>query len=239
MNKVTELIQTIKSNDEVLVEKLLTQGADPNGYMPEADTRIFTGATTPLMAASRQKNTAILKLLVRFGLTIQGAEPLRAAIAPNYLLQARISQDEVRMRTMETIKYLVYHGADLNAPDELFELTPFLMAIYENDLELVAFFIDQGAIINQISKKRNTKLVTPLLAAIETHSAPIVKLLLKHGGNANQIVEHKEPLQYSRDTLTLLKTNANKIQKLSTNNDKIIDLLVRNGAKTDYPWIDK
>lgn len=157
-----ELLQAVKEMDNSRVRELLDR-VDPNcSYRGDGEAR------SPLVAAARNGDLLILKLLMDAGADVafhaEGDEPpLMAAAANGHLEVARL---------------LVEEGAAVNQKLQG-EGTALLLASREGQLEMVNYLIAQGADVNaQVSGDG-----TPLINAVRSGHIEIVRVLLEKGAD--------------------------------------------------------
>jgi ankyrin repeat protein len=146
----------LKSKDAIVktVKALLAHGANPNVRLrqdkPNAKTvtEIALQGATPLLLAAEVNNLDAVKALVDGGAdplipTDQGTTPLiLAAGAGTDVLRPR--PPEERAMAVETVKYLVEHGADVNAAGQ-FGWTALHAAAYQGLNDVAAFLVSKGA----------------------------------------------------------------------------------------------
>jgi ankyrin repeat protein len=97
-----KLLPAIDDVNVTLVEQLLNNGADPNGYKNEGDI-------SPLGLACNKGNLEIVKLLLEFGAN------------PNYIPKDNmpaLSYAVIGTEKPEIVKYLIYAGVDINYRNE-------------------------------------------------------------------------------------------------------------------------
>lgn len=80
------------------------------------------------------------------------------------------------MGNLETVKFLVDMGFDVNAPDHMEGQRPLTAAADERKCDIARFLLDKGALMDVSSSINN-----PLFAAIGSRSTNIALLLLEHG----------------------------------------------------------
>ena len=149
----------LKSKDAVvrIVRSLLARGAKPNVRFKQERstsktvTEIVLQGATPLLLAAEVNNLDAVKALVEAGAdplipTEQGTTPLiMAGGAGTDVLRPR--SPEERAMAVETAKYLVEHGADVNAAGQ-FGWTALHAAAYQGLNDVVEFLASKGAKID-------------------------------------------------------------------------------------------
>jgi uncharacterized protein len=203
--------QAQKAAAVATVKVLLKHGADPNARIHQEKQTVralnevsFQGAT-PLALAAEVNNLEAIKLLVEGGAdptiaTEQGTTPL--------ILAAGGATDEQRPRTAEeravavhTARFLVEHGADVNAAGA-FGWTALHTASYQGLNDVVEFLVSKGAKLNTFDELRQTPLSISL--SVVTKEA---------GARRLQI-----PRRFHKDTAELLlKLGATPLDKSGVN----------------------
>ena len=130
--------------------------------------------TTPLIVASKNGHSIVVKELIdkykvykeQVGLLkldneiVEGATALWCAVAFN---------------KMDTVKCLLELGADINT------VCPLRAAVFEGNLDMVKFLVENGAMVNIPSRYYNNTCL--MLAAVRNNNANIVNYLLENGAN--------------------------------------------------------
>jgi len=145
----------LKSKDAIvkIVRALLAHGANPNVRLKQQKphktvTEVTLQGATPLLLAAEVNNLDAVKALLESGAdpsipTEKGTTPLiLAAGAGTDVLRPR--SPEERAMAVETAKYLVEHGADVNAAGE-YGWTALHAAAYQGLNDVVAFLVSKGA----------------------------------------------------------------------------------------------
>jgi uncharacterized protein len=145
----------LKSKDAIVktVRALLAHGANPNLRLKQERphktvTEVTLQGATPLLLAAEVNNLGAVKALLEGGAdplipTEKGTTPLiLAAGAGTDVLRPR--SPEERAMAVETAKYLVEHGADVNAAGE-YGWTALHAAAYQGLNDVVAFLVSKGA----------------------------------------------------------------------------------------------
>ncbi len=149
------------------VKVLLGHGADPNAKLHQEKPTVralneleFEGAT-PIALAAEVNNLPAIKLLVDAGgdpniPTTKGSTPLILASGAATDVQRARSIEE-RSLTVETARYLLDHGADVNAAGQ-FGWTALHAASYQGITDLMEFLLNKGANIEAMDGFRQTPL---------------------------------------------------------------------------------
>lgn len=138
--------------------------------------------TCALMWAVRARQVAAAKYLVK-----QGADPnLGSCHGPSMAT----AYEAARSGDRELLKFLVDHGADVNAEspeDSSIVSTPLILAVYYGDLNAARLLIEFGADVNRVSIRGNTALHQAIRYAGSDgphgSSVAFVELLLKNEAN--------------------------------------------------------
>jgi ankyrin repeat protein len=167
----------LASKDAILaiVKSLLTHGANPNARLVQdkekaaeeikngnvqiegkrtavtVDEIILQGAT-PLFLAAEVNNLDVIKTLVAAGAdpliaSDRGTTPLMMAAGAGTDVQ-REREPEERATAVETAKFLVEHGADVNAAGQ-YGWTALHAAAYQGLNDVIEFLVSKGAKIDQ------------------------------------------------------------------------------------------
>ena len=165
------------AKDDILtiVKSLLKHGANPNARLVQdkekaaeeikngnvavegkrtavtVDEIILQGAT-PLFLAAEVNNLDVIKTLVAAGAdplipTERGTTPLMMAAGAGTDVQ-REREPQERATAVETAKFLVEHGADVNAKGQ-YGWTPLHAAAYQGLNDVIAYLVSKGAKIDQ------------------------------------------------------------------------------------------
>ena len=148
-----ELVNAIKNKKYEEAKKLLTEGADPNDCHP-------TAKTTALMMASLHGHLELIQLLIAKGVDIHldngHYRAIHGACINGHL---------------EAVKLLLQSGADIEDPAPDKGGTPLGWAISMNQIHVIEYLLDQGAICSP----------GLLQWAIKMNKKDSVELLKKHG----------------------------------------------------------
>jgi ankyrin repeat protein len=183
------------------VKVLLAHGADPNARIHQEKPTVraldeveFEGAT-PIALAAEVNNLEAIKLMVDAGgnpniATSHGTTPLMLASGAATDVQRARSIEE-RSTALTTARYLVDHGADVNAAGQ-FGWTALHSATYQGITDLMDFLISKGADIDAMDGFRQTPLSIALSVLTKEAGAhrlqiprrfrpDVAELLLKRG----------------------------------------------------------
>ena len=150
-----------------IVKALLAHGAKPNIRMVQQKPATFTTTmiemrgATPLVVAAEINNFDAVKALVE-----AGADPLipTETNTTALMLAAGAGTDVVRPRNakerataIETVKFLVDHGGDVNGVGQ-FGWTPLHAAAYQGLDDVIQYLVDKGGDLNVMDKFGQTPL---------------------------------------------------------------------------------
>jgi ankyrin repeat protein/thioredoxin-related protein len=167
-DKLALLVTAARSGDGKEVERLLDDGVNVNGGLPDA------GEATPLIAAIIGGSDDVVTRLIVRGADVRLGDANRSTP----LLYAAL-----RLR-FKTVERLLKKGAEADSADNDGD-TPLLMAASSSGggsikaLLTIRTLIDAGADVNH----RNNAGVTPLLAAVKENDAVVARLLMRNGAN--------------------------------------------------------
>jgi len=149
------------------VKVLLAHGADPNARLHQEKPTVralneveFEGAT-PIALAAEINNLEAVKVMVEAGgdpniPTVHGTTPLMLASGAATDVQRARSIEE-RSLALNTARYLLDHGADVNAAGQ-FGWTALHSATYQGITDLMEFLVGKGAKIDAMDSFRQTPL---------------------------------------------------------------------------------
>jgi ankyrin repeat protein len=138
---------------------------------------------TPLQYAIRANSYKIVQLLLDHGAIIHNYKN----IYDNELFIGLFSNEQDSNNT-EIIKALIKSGAELNILSDCGMSTPLYQAVFNNNLEVVNLLIEYGADVN-MTKRYNE---CPLSNAAQFGYLPIVRTLINHGANVNNLESRLE-----------------------------------------------
>jgi len=98
-----------------------------------------------------------------------------------------------RRSDMEIVKFLIDSGLDINQKGGISDEMPINLAASEGNLELVKFYLENGAILDESEPEKN-----PLFAAIHNGNIDIVKILIECGVNYNIKYGKKSPISFAK-----------------------------------------
>jgi ankyrin repeat protein len=199
----------LKSKDDIvkIVKSLLAHGANPNFRLKQPPpgsvtiTEIELQGATPLLLAAEVNNLDAIKALVDAGAdplakTEKGTTALILASGAGTDVQRARSLEE-RAMALETAKYLVEHGADVNAAGQ-FGWTALHAATYQGLTDVMEYLASKGANIDAMDNFGQT----PLSIALTVLTRDI-------GARRLQI-----PRRYKREVVdVVLKLGATPLEK--------------------------
>jgi ankyrin repeat protein len=225
------------SKDAILtiVKSLLKHGANPNARLSQDKekaaeeirngnvatyekraavtvTEIILQGATPLLLAAEVNNFDVIKALVEAGAdpliaTERGTTPLMMAAGAGTDVQRERAPEE-RAVAIETAKFLVEHGADVNAAGQ-YGWTALHAATYQGMNDLIEYLVSKGAKIDQKDEFGQT----PLSISLSVLTKDI-------GARRLQI-----PRRYRQETAQLLrKLGASTLEKTG-----VVVILQRSG----------
>jgi ankyrin repeat protein len=159
-----------KSGSLDIVRDLVAHGADVNIRLEKGESeaaRFTTTGSTPFVLAARASDVPLMRLLIELGAdpklcNADNCTPLLAATGVGALGNG----DETagtEEESIDTVKYLLELGADINAVDDNGE-TAMHGAVYQDRFKLIGFLGDHGADIKVWNRPNKTKW-TPLSIA--------------------------------------------------------------------------
>jgi uncharacterized protein len=169
-------------NDEMLVDALLSAGANANSQNDYG--------SSPMSEAATMGNVHVLQALLKHGADVESAN---ADGQTALMILAQTSN-------VEAAKLLLKHGANVNAREKWREQTPLMWAAAEAQPQMVKLLISYGADVNARSlvnewprqvtaeprmQARPSGGFTPLLYAARKGCAECVRYLLKGGADIN------------------------------------------------------
>jgi uncharacterized protein len=179
------------------IKVLLAHGADPNARLHQEKPTVrgldelqFEGAT-PLALAAEVNNLPAIKVLVD-----GGADPnIPTAMGTTALMLASGSATDVqRARSIEergfaidTAKYLVEHGADVNAVGE-FGWTALHSASYQGLTDVIEFLVSKGAKLETKDKLGQTPLSISLSVLTKEAGARRLQIPRRYRGEVAQLL---------------------------------------------------
>jgi ankyrin repeat protein len=138
------------------IKELLTAGADPNLRMHSStETRtVFTNqwlvenGATPFLRAAQSGDLVLLKLLLEHGAdpkigTDYNVTPLMVASGIGWV--EGVTYEWSPQQTLQTVQFLLDHGADVNAQDTEDLRTALMGAAHKGRSDVVQLLVDHGA----------------------------------------------------------------------------------------------
>jgi uncharacterized protein len=148
-----------------LMKALLENGANPNARLGKKlwfrsfgdHSWIDTAGSTAYFRAAQSSDVAAMKLLLDHGAdpelpTFGGATPLMAAAGIGWGYHYSMNVPD---QWMQTVKFCVEHGADVNAADSR-GYTALHGAAYLGNHEMIKYLMDHGADVKAVAKDKNT-----------------------------------------------------------------------------------
>lgn len=163
----------------------------------------------------------ILEVLIKYGLDLN----FRDKYGLNLLSQAFFYLENVNADAIKVVKTLLSAGVPIEDKSELLS-----QAIFNKNIELVSFLIENGVDLNKDYVYR-----TPLKEAVlYSENENLVRFLLLNGADVNAIDDDYEDrnddyLKNHRETILFGAL-------MLTQNEKIVSLLIRKGAKVTWKW---
>jgi uncharacterized protein len=179
------------------VKVLLAHGADVNARLHQEKPTVralnelqFEGAT-PLALAAEVNNLEAIKALVAGGAdanipTTMGTTPLMLAAGAGTDVQRARSIEE-RGLAVETARYLLEHGADVNAVGE-FGWTPLHAASYQGLTGVIELLVSKGANLEAKDKLGQTPLSIALSVLTKEAGARRLQIPRRYRGDVAQLL---------------------------------------------------
>ncbi len=152
------------------VRRLVAKGADVNIRLERGQSgpgRFTTTGSTPFVLAARAADVGLLRLLIELGADpkLSNADDCTALLAATGVgsLENGDETAGTEEEAIETVKYLLQLGADINTVDKNGE-SAMHGAVYQDFAKMVPFLADQGADIN-VWNRKNRSGWTPLMIA--------------------------------------------------------------------------
>jgi len=155
------LWEAARSGDADKVRAQLEAGADVDYLGPFG--------STPLLIGVKEENDEVIQLLVSEGADVDARTRL------SWALSLAIDNEDVT-----TTRVLVEAGANLEAANDK-GWTALMLAAHKGNLEMVRFFAENGAKINEESMGKDP--LNALLIAVDGGYTDIVRVLLEHGAS--------------------------------------------------------
>ncbi len=181
----------------VIVKLLLKHGADPNARLHQEKPTVratneleFEGAT-PVALAAEVNSLDAITALVEGGAdpnipTAKGTTPLILASGAATDVQRARSLDE-RALAVETAKYLVAHGADVNAVGQ-FGWTALHSASYQGLNDVIEFLVSKGAKLEAKDELGQTPLSISLSILTKEAGARRLQIPRRYRGDVAQLL---------------------------------------------------
>ncbi len=233
------LLCAMNANSQQLVDFLIAKGANINNTLPYVNSvdwakfLISKGADvntqdlfnrTPLHHAVANQNKSMIELLLSHQADINTKD--KFGNTPLYLVFQELNQNQRysidtleknqgndNKDTLALVKFIVNKKAEIKVSNSA-GYTPLHFAAKENNLDLIKYFLEQGA---EIDKRNTIDGKTPLMLAIEENSNfTLLELLIAKGADINKR-DHfgKTPLM---------------IAAKESNSPNLIEFLIEKGA---------
>ncbi|KAM0350446.1 hypothetical protein ACHAP4_010013 [Fusarium culmorum] len=189
-----------------ICELLLKSGADPD-LTPEG------AVTTPLIQAVTRGDLDMVKLLIKYKVTIDNRETSVWSRTPMHIA--------VDSKKPAIVQYLLAQGADPNVRDSE-GVPPIASAVKAGDPDVVQWLVEKGAAVNLANDSNETTLLHEAISHPET-----LRILLQHGADitmtnkwsqtaldvaigSNYLTSVRITLETSRDKLDLGSENTRR-----------------------------
>lgn len=172
------LFVAIKHNQDQTAKFLVTQGADVN-YSDIFDE-------TPLSVAAAQENVAMLSFLLEAGANANRSSLVSACKTGNEAI----------------VNLLLDHGAEVQTPSGLNNLTPLHGAVISGNTHLVGMLLEKGADVNALGGFFQKS--APLVYAAENGDVAMIEFLIEHGANLNTYIPNALANQVEEGNSTFL-----------------------------------
>jgi ankyrin repeat protein len=190
----TPLLCAARAYQEGIARSLLRHGADPRAFDDQQATALMLAADQDLLALTddllqkgvdleaRDLDGKTALLHARWEKAQVGARLIAAGANVNVIPPSGWTalMEATRTRSLESVRLLLEHRADLTARNQRQE-TALLVAASQGATQIARLLLDGGADPNVVSNTGHTAL---MLAAAEGH-AELVRLLLERGADRN------------------------------------------------------
>lgn len=106
-----------------------------------------------------------------------------------------VLDNAVRLSSLETVKFLVDNGANIDGVKNEF-MTPVQSAAMDNKSDILLYLVEKGANVNLVGSHDGNKSTSALALAIQQGYFDIVKILVEHGAD----IHYKEGWTSGKDT---------------------------------------
>ncbi|KAM0297326.1 hypothetical protein ACHAPM_009859 [Fusarium culmorum] len=211
-----------------ICELLLKSGADPD-LTPEG------AVTTPLIQAVTRGDLDMVKLLVKYKVTIDNRETSVWSRTPMHIA--------VDSKKPAIVQYLLAQGADPNVRDSE-GVPPIASAVKAGDPDVVQWLVEKGAAVNLTNDSNETTLLHEAISHPET-----LRILLQHGADitmtnkwphtaldvaigSNYLTSVRITLETSRDKLDLGSENTRRAlcEAVTSGYTHVVGALLEAGA---------
>lgn len=191
MSTQTEILEAVKNGEISKVKSLLA--AEPELIHAQTDNKVSL-----VLLATYQRNARLMEaLLANTSYAFNLFEA--AALGVTERVQELLNNDPSLLNSaspdgysplglasffgqMETVKFLVEKGADINqSSTNGWQVSPLHSAVAARSLDIVTYLLENGAEVNALQQHG----FTPLHAAAQNGDADMIKLLLEHQADIN------------------------------------------------------
>ncbi len=177
-NGDTPLALSIGFDKKNVIRSLLEAGVDPNYKLGSMNS--MRSHFHYYIVKARKIDKSIFDLFVKKGADLE--------VMDFYTDTPLISASELEYSRNENAKLLVGAGANIQAGNK-FGKTPLMNAVFSQNLELIQFFLNSGAPVDQQDKSGNSALIAMINVGAGVDSdkrkPQIIKILLDSGANIN------------------------------------------------------
>ena len=219
------LLYAIINNNPVMVEVLLSFGANPN---IETNYKSYKeeGGESLLHIASLFNQVESVKLLLQYGAEIN---------AKNNKLNTPLHYACACSTSNEVVKLLIERGAEVNSLNEE-GTTPIFNAVTQKNFDAINILLENNADINIVSEKVG---MTPLIAAITKagrHHIDLINFLIDKGADVNIRINKYHPpnqieLLHGATPLHIACKNLRYIDGNLNHYEEVIKTLIKRGAE--------
>jgi ankyrin repeat protein len=169
-----KLVDAVSRGKIEEAEKLLREGADPNGAAKVDIAALRNDEVPPIIVAAHQGNNPLTQLLIDHGAQVNATAPVGAQATFKRALHAAIVR-----RHPDTVELLLINGADPNGGEHQSVGFPLCVATTLRQMEVMTMLIDAGADVNA----KGTSGTTALDVAAWGNDTRAILLLVDHGAD--------------------------------------------------------